>query len=87
MLKGNYIEPYSSNFAQFTGSTGTRRALAELECFRKRWLRCVRSSQLLLAIATGREDVRSWQLQEQLALIMTSDRLREQRHISERKLR
>ncbi len=56
------------DFAQFTGSTATRRALAacqnyksKLECFRQRWLRCVCSSQLLFAPATGQEDVRSWE--------------------------
>ena len=80
------------DFAQFTGSTATRRALAacqnskcKLECFRQRWLRCVCSSQLLLAPATGQEDVRSWQSCRSSwhwrRMIMTSDWLREQRHI------
>ena len=81
------------DFVQFTGSTATRRALAacqnskcKLECFRHRWLRCVCSSQLLLAPATGQEEVRSWQSCRSSwhwrRMIMTSDWLREHRHIS-----
>ena len=76
-----------ADFALFTGSTATRRALAacqnskcKLECFRQRWLRCVCSSQLLLAPATGQEDVRSWQSCRSSwhwrRMIMTSDWLR-----------